>query len=244
MTQGRRPRAPSAFPERPLVPSFDPRQVPVEEHCDSLAAVEAPRLTPDALRARFRVPPFWQPEMRGDRARLIQADARPAAVLMPVVVHASGPTLLLTQRTDHLRHHSGQIAFPGGRAEPEDRDAAGTALRETQEEIGLGAERIEIVGVLPEYHTITGYRVTPVIGLVTPGFTLHPDPDEVAEVFEVPLGFLMDPRNHQRRRIIIDAAERTFFSIPYSASVAQREYFIWGATAAMLRNLYRFLSAD
>ena len=223
--------------------TFDPRQVPVEPGHDELAAISREALAPEALRVRFGTPPEWQPEMRGDRARQMQAPTRPASVLIAVVTHADEPTVLLTQRTTHLKQHSGQIAFPGGGAEEHDDSAIATALRETREEIGLGPERVEIIGSMPEYHTVTGYLVTPVVGLVAPGFTLLPDPVEVAEVFEVPLGFLMDPRNHQRRRIVIDAAERTFFSMPYRPSVERDEYFIWGATAAMLRNLYRFLSA-
>ncbi len=226
-----------------MLPTFDPRQVPIETGTDELAAISAEALSPAALRSRFLSPPDWQPEMRGDRARALQAATRPASVLIAVVTHAAVPSILLTQRTAHLKHHSGQIAFPGGSAEAHDLSAVATALRETREEIGLNPEQVEIIGSMPKYHTVTGYLVTPVVGLVTPGFTLLPDPAEVAEVFEVPLGFLMDPRNHQRRRIVIDAAERTFFSMPYRPSAERGEYFIWGATAAMLRNLFRFLSA-
>ena len=166
-------------------------------------------------------------------------------MLIPLVEHAD-VTVLLTQRTDHLTDHPSQISFPGGRSEASDADAVATALREAHEEIGLEASRVEILGSLPTYTTGTGFVVTPVVGLVRPGFVLQPDPFEVAEVFEVPLAWLMDPANHQRHAVEIAGVRREFFSIPWPGSDANgqaRRYFIWGATAAMLRNLYRFLSA-
>ena len=155
-------------------------------------------------------------------------------------------TVLLTQRTDHLNDHPSQISFPGGRVETDDADAVATALREAREEIGLEAFEVEVLGSLPTYTTGTGFIVTPVVGLVRPGFTLQPDPFEVAEVFEVPLAWLMDPANHQRHAVEIAGVRREFLSIPWQgvdASGQPRRYFIWGATAAMLRNLYRFLAA-
>ncbi|HZV93640.1 MAG TPA: CoA pyrophosphatase [Caldimonas sp.] len=155
-------------------------------------------------------------------------------------------TVLLTRRTDHLHDHPSQISFPGGRAEPTDADAVATALREAQEEIGLASASVEVLGSLPTYTTGTGFIVTPVVGLVRPGFDLHADPFEVAEVFEVPLAWLMDPAHHQRHAFESGGATREFFSIPWPGVDAEgrpRRYFIWGATAAMLRNLYRFLSA-
>lgn len=154
-----------------------------------------------------------------------------AAVLFPIVLRDSGATVLLTQRTAHLRDHGGQISFPGGRVEVEDLSPIHTALRETEEEIGLGRERIEIIGFLPEYRTGTGFRVTPVVALVRPPFDLTPDPFEVAEVFEVPLAFLLDPGNHQRHSLHYRGALRHFFAMPYG------DYFIWGATAGMIRSL-------
>jgi len=166
-------------------------------------------------------------------------------VLIPIVLRAE-LTVLLTQRTDHLTDHPSQISFPGGRAEASDADAIATALREALEEIGLEATRVEVLGALPTYTTGTGFVVTPVVGLVRPGFDLRPDPFEVAEVFEVPLTWLMDPAHHQRHAIDVGGVKREFLSIPWhgtSASGQPRTYFIWGATAAMLRNLYRFLSA-
>ena len=154
-----------------------------------------------------------------------------AAVLFPIVLRASGDTVLLTQCTAHLRDHAGQISFPGGRVEMEDLSPIHTALRETEEEIGLSRERIKILGFLPEYRTGTGFRVTPVVALVQPPFDLQPDPFEVAEIFEVPLSFLLDPANHQRHSIHHRGAMRDYFAMPYG------DYFIWGATAGMIRSL-------
>jgi 8-oxo-dGTP pyrophosphatase MutT (NUDIX family) len=166
-------------------------------------------------------------------------------VLIAIVLHDE-PTVLLTQRTDHLNDHPSQISFPGGRAEPSDADVVATALREAHEEIGLEAAQVEVLGVLPTYTTGTGFVVTPVVGLVRPAFELKPDPFEVAEVFEAPLAWLMDPAHHQRHAVDVGGVRREFLSIPWPGTDAAgrpRRYFIWGATAAMLRNLYRFLSA-
>ncbi|MFN4325475.1 MAG: CoA pyrophosphatase [Azonexus sp.] len=155
----------------------------------------------------------------------------PAAVLFPIVLRDAGHTVLLTQRTAHLRDHAGQISFPGGRVEACDATPMDTALRETEEEIGLSRERVEILGFLPEYRTGTGFRVTPVVALVTPPFDLQPDPFEVAEIFEVPLSFLLDPANHQQHSLHYRGALRHYFAMPYG------EHFIWGATAGMIRSL-------
>lgn len=154
-----------------------------------------------------------------------------AAVLFPIVQRAGGQTVLLTQRTAHLRDHAGQISFPGGRVETDDPSPVHTALRETEEEIGLARDHVEILGFLPEFYTGTGFRVTPVVALVIPPFELAPDPFEVAEVFEVPLAFLLDPTNHQRHSVHYRGVLRHFFAMPYG------EYFIWGATAGMIRSL-------
>jgi 8-oxo-dGTP pyrophosphatase MutT (NUDIX family) len=159
-----------------------------------------------------------------------------ASVLVPIVLREAEATVLFTRRTAHLKNHSGQISFPGGRAEPEDPSPEHTALRETFEEIGLAAERVELLGRLGDYHTRTGYRITPVVGLVTPPFELSPDGHEVDEVFEVPLAFLLDPANHQRHSRKFQGETRHFFAIPW------RDYYIWGATAGMLVNLQRRLS--
>jgi len=155
----------------------------------------------------------------------------PAAVLFPIVRHPALATVLLTQRTAHLRDHAGQISFPGGRVEAGDRSPLDTALRETEEEIGLPRERIDVLGFLPDYRTGTGFRVTPVVALVEPPFDLQPDPFEVAEVFEVPLGFLLDPANHQQHELHYRGALRRYYAMPWG------EYFIWGATAGMIRSL-------
>ncbi|WP_415033175.1 CoA pyrophosphatase [Azonexus sp.] len=155
----------------------------------------------------------------------------PAAVLFPIVQRAEGYTVLLTQRTDHLRDHAGQISFPGGRVDAEDVSPQATALRETEEEIGLARQHIEICGYLPQYHTGTGFVVTPVVGLIKPPFTVRPDPFEVAEIFEVPLAFLLDPANHQRHSIFLRGALRHYYAMPYG------RHFIWGATAGMIHSL-------
>lgn len=161
----------------------------------------------------------------------------PASVLFPIVLRPAAPTVLLTQRTAHLKDHPGQISFPGGRAEPEDPSPAHTALREAEEEIGLPAGRVEIAGYLPEYRTGTGFRVTPVVAMVTPPFDLRPDPFEVAEVFEVPLAFLLDPANHKRHALHYRGQLRHYYAMPYG------DYFIWGATAGMIMSLYQAIGA-
>ena len=237
----------SSTPEAPapgVAPAFDPRLAAVvADGPEALPAIACDCLAAERLRERFSNPPRWSPEMTGDRIRLHVGPPRPAAVLLPIVLHPEGAAVLLTQRTAHLRQHSGQVAFPGGRHEPADRTPVHTALREAHEEVGLEPSRVEVIGRLPEYLTGTGFQVTPVVGLVAPGFEVRPDPHEVAEVFEVPLDFLMDPRNHQRRLIEVGGAPRIFWAMPWRPHRAAREYFIWGATAAMLRNLYRLLSA-
>jgi len=162
----------------------------------------------------------------------------PAAVLVPLVARPDALTVLLTRRTDHLHHHPGQISFPGGRVEEHDLSPVMTALRETEEEIGLDPERVELLGALPDYLTGTGFRVTPVVGLVHPPFELELDAFEVAEAFEVPLAFFLDPANHQRHRMEHEGRVREFYAMPYG------DHFIWGATAGMLISLYRFLMQD
>lgn len=158
---------------------------------------------------------------------------RPAAVLVPLVDRTDGLSVLLTQRTDHLHDHAGQISFPGGRIEPRDPDPVAAALRETDEEIGLGADFIEVVGCLDDYETVTGYRVTPVVSFVRPGFSLSLDAFEVADAFEVPLAFIMNRANHRTGERLREGVRRRFHVFEYG------DRYIWGATAAMLMNLYR-----
>jgi 8-oxo-dGTP pyrophosphatase MutT (NUDIX family) len=163
--------------------------------------------------------------------------AMPAAVLVPLVNRAEGLTVLFTERSHDLPDHPGQISFPGGRIEPADPDAPSAALREAEEEVGLARDRVSVLGRLAEYETVTGYRVTPVVGWIEPPVVLKPDPLEVADVFEVPLGFLLDPANQKRHFRMIGELRRDYFAIPYG------ERYIWGATAAMLMILDRTLRA-
>jgi 8-oxo-dGTP pyrophosphatase MutT (NUDIX family) len=222
---------------------LEPEKMPVLTTGESLPPVPPERLTPDGLRARFAQTLDWTPEPPEQRIKAIGGDPRVASVLVPLVVREGGLTLLLTQRADHLSDHAGQISFPGGRREPEDADAAATALREAMEEVGLGAEHCEIIGEMPDYLTGTGFRVTPVVALVHPPFSLEADTREVADIFEVPLAWLMNPANHEVRVFRWEGGERRFFAMPYAPGESKAPYFIWGATAGMLRNFYRFLAA-
>jgi 8-oxo-dGTP pyrophosphatase MutT (NUDIX family) len=165
------------------------------------------------------------------------AALRPAAVLVPLIDHADGMTVLLTQRTAHLSAHAGQIAFPGGRIEQQDVDAVAAALRETEEEVGLTRKLISVIGRLDTYVTGTGFEITPIVGIVTPRYTLAIDPNEVAEVFEVPLSYVLDSRNHNRTERESAGRTRVFFVLPYEGRN------IWGATAGMLVNLAEVLNA-
>jgi 8-oxo-dGTP pyrophosphatase MutT (NUDIX family) len=188
------------------------------------------------LRERFAAPRAVEPVTTGDGHLWRQErEIRPAAVLVPVVNRDDDLTVLFTKRTSHLQDHAGQISFPGGRAEPDDPSPRDTALRETEEEIGLAPDRVDILGQLPEYTTVTGYRVTPVVGLVTAPFELKLDDFEVAEVFEVPLSFLLDPANHQRHLVMYEGRTRHYYAMPYG------RHYIWGATAGMLMNLCAYL---
>jgi 8-oxo-dGTP pyrophosphatase MutT (NUDIX family) len=225
----------------PRLPILNPETVPVTGVDDHLPAASPARLTPAALRERFTEVRDWDHEIPGDGGLFATRAPAQAAVLIPLVMRESGVTVLLTRRTAHLRSHAGQISFPGGATEPEDGSSEATALRETMEEIGLAAEHIQILGRLPEYVTVTAFHVTPVVALITPPFELKLDAFEVAEAFEVPLEFLMNPAHHHRHRYEFEqdgqVKMRSFLSMPFG------DYFIWGATAAMLRNLYRYLSA-
>ena len=230
---------------------FDPRAIPVLGSDSHLAGIDADRLTPQSLRARFRHPPMWEPEQTAE-TRFSDRPPALAAVLLPLVMRDE-LTLLLTVRSSNLSTHAGQIAFPGGRTDEADEDAVATALREAEEEIALPGSFVEVLGRLPTYVTGSAFIITPVVALVRPGFELQPNPGEVADVFEVPLRYLMNPAHHRRHEVEFDGVLRQWLSMPYTEPMAPpitgvdssgpRERFIWGATAGMLRNFYRFLSA-
>jgi 8-oxo-dGTP pyrophosphatase MutT (NUDIX family) len=190
------------------------------------------------LRRHFAAAPVSVEAVYGDQDARPEASAlKAAAVLLPIVARPAELTVLFTRRTAHLRAHSGQISFPGGRIEEHDASAEAAALRETQEEIGLAAAAVEVIGRLADYHTRTGFRVTPIVGLVSPPFELRLDAHEVDEAFEVPLSFLLDPAHHQRHSREFQGRQVQYYAIAY------RDYYIWGATAGMLVNFYRHLAA-
>jgi 8-oxo-dGTP pyrophosphatase MutT (NUDIX family) len=157
---------------------------------------------------------------------------RPAAVLVPIIEREDGPTILLTKRTAHLADHAGQISFPGGRLESGETPVE-AALREAEEEVGLDRSFVEVAGYIDAHETVTGFHITPVVSFVRPGFALKLDAFEVAEAFEVPLDFLFNPANHQEHSRIYKNTTRRYYAMPYG------EYYIWGATARILVNLYR-----
>ncbi len=221
------------------LPNFDPRAVPVIGIDTHLRAVRREVLSPAALRQRFLDAPPWEPEVWSERKFAEREPAR-ASVLLPIVMRER-PTVILTERSTHLSTHSGQVAFPGGKRDETDTDAAHTALREAQEEIGLAPELVEVIGQMPTYTTGTRFIITPVVALVDPNHQLTLSAFEVADAFEVPLEFLMNPSHHHRHALEWAGARREWFSIPYMDGTTER--YIWGATAAMLRNFYRFLSA-
>jgi 8-oxo-dGTP pyrophosphatase MutT (NUDIX family) len=185
--------------------------------------------------------PGYVPERGDDQvddnvpALIDAAAARPAAVLVPAIGRPAGVTLLLTQRASHLRDHSGQIAFPGGKIDAGDATPLAAALREAQEEIGLSPRLVAPIGYLDTYLTATGYRIVPVVALIDPDATLAIDKSEVDEVFEVPLDFLMNPQNHHRHTRSFRGRQRRYYAMPFG------ERYIWGVTAGIIRNLYERL---
>lgn len=219
--------------------NFDPQSLAIHSYADE-AALPMNKISLDFLRRRFQLELSWSPENTGEASMYRGIDFKPASVLLPLLNREHGLQVLLTQRAAHLHHHAGQISFPGGRVDSTDTSAEHTALREAQEEVGLAESQIEVLGRLPDYVTGTGFSVTPVVALVHPPYEFRSDPFEVASIFEVPLRFLMDPQHHQRRQFDFPdgRGRRSFYAIPYE------EYFIWGATAGMLRNLFHFLRAD
>ncbi len=158
-----------------------------------------------------------------------------AAVLVPLIKRDSGLTVLFTQRTAHLADHAGQISFPGGRTEAGDSSTSDTALREAEEEIGLPRSQVDVLGMLSDYYVATGFRVTPVVGLIEAPFPVKLDSFEVAEIFEVPLDFFLDPANHEQHSMSYQGKQRHYYAMPYQGR------FIWGATAGILYNLYQAL---
>lgn len=192
-------------------------------------------MNPDYLRNYFRSRPTGgiNPD-----SELISPRSIAAAVLIPLVVRDEGLSVLFTRRADHLHHHPGQICFPGGRIERADGSPAMAAIRETEEEIGLPASKLELLGALPEYFSRTGFRVTPLVALVHPPFELQLDAFEVAESFEVPFGFLMNPENHLLLDTEYQGAPRRVYSMPWG------ERNIWGTTAAIIVSLHRFLRQE
>jgi 8-oxo-dGTP pyrophosphatase MutT (NUDIX family) len=203
-----------------------------------MAGLAEPPLTRDALAARLAAVLDPALTVWGDEAALAHPGEKPltpAAVLLPLINRAEGVSVLFTQRTAHLSDHAGQISFPGGRAEAGDPGPVATALREAEEEVGLPARCVEVIGTLPRYRTVTHYEITPVVGFVEPPFSLAPDPFEVAEVFEVPLEFFLDPAHHESHAYEYRGVLRRYFAMPWQGR------FIWGATAGMLMNLYRLL---
>ena len=198
-------------------------------------------LTRDHLIRRLAdVPPLEElmtaDDLEKQRVAASAEGLTPAAVLLLVVNHADEPTVVFTQRTAHLADHAGQISFPGGRVEEGDEGPAGTALREAREEVGIDPAGIEILGELPDYHTSTGYRVRPVVGWAEPPVAWSPDPHEVAEVFEVPLAFLLETANHRYESAFYKGRLRHYWAMPWQGR------FIWGATAGMLVTFQRIVA--
>ena len=229
---------------------FDPREIPWTQQPGDWPSLSAQQLSAERLKWVFDHPPQWTPELRREPS-LGQRTPFAAAVLIPIVLRGlqgNNPHVLLTQRTKHLSSHAGQIAFPGGKVDAQDASPQHAALREAHEEVGLSPHLVEILGSLPTYVTGTAFHITPVIGLVSPTLTTTANPFEVEEIFEVPLAFLMNPENHRLHVFEREGVLRQWYSMPYlephpTDAGESTERFIWGATAGMIRNFYRFLLA-
>lgn len=224
----------------PVKTAFDPLVQPIVSTTHAFSAVAQERLQPEWLRQVLSNHIQRTVDLPDESVRRYPGrEGTPveAAVLIPLVMRPEGVTVLLTQRTAHLNDHAGQISFPGGRIESTDANPVAAAIRETEEETGLMHQHIEVLGALPRYLTATGFAINPITALVKPDFDLNPDAFEVAEIFEVPLGFLMNPENFRlHRATLTDGTTRQFYSAPWN------QYFIWGATAAMLLGLCQILS--
>lgn len=224
-----------------VTPGFDPQSQPVVP-ADMLAPLSQDSIQLDFICSAFgrsidwKVEPIFTEAFSADL--LLPTDVVQAAVFVALVQRPSGLHVLFTKRASHLYDHAGQICFPGGRIEHTDRDAIAAALRETYEEIGVAPEFIQLIGTQPSFLTSTRFTMKPVIGLIRPGFTITPDSTEVAEVFEVPLSVLMDPRLHRLHQANLPGGGHRFYF-----SITWQSYFIWGATAALIRNIYHYLSA-
>lgn len=230
MSDSASPRSRNSF-----ATGFDPSSHPWQVADQGLSAVGRRWFEPEPFRELWSAIPGWQQDEKSGGADLRSA-GRQAAVLVPLVARPEGLRVMLTRRTAHLRDHAGQISFPGGSIEADDASPVDAALREAFEETGLPHSHVQVLGTMPKYGTGTGFAVTPVVGLVSPGFALAPDDFEVAEVFETPMEFLMDPANHRLYQARMpDGRQRQYFAMPWEG------HFIWGATAGMLRNLYRTL---
>jgi 8-oxo-dGTP pyrophosphatase MutT (NUDIX family) len=232
---------PAPHPSRSIItPGFDPNTQPVVSS-KALTPLLPETLQLDFIRAAFNCPIDWEVEpvfAKSFSDGVTCENVTHAAVFIALVQRPAGLHVIFTRRAPHLYDHAGQISFPGGRIEPGDPDAIAAALRETQEEIGIAPGFVDIIGTQPRFLTSTRFTMKPVIGAVRPGFSITPNLTEVAEVFEVPLSVLMDTGQHRLHEARLpDGGHRFYFSISWHA------YFIWGATAALVRNLYHYLAA-
>lgn len=223
--------------------SFDPAAQPTLGYCD-LEPLSPNILSLDFVRAAFNIQDQvqWQIEPRYAHAFIDRFEDDPnsirSAVCVAVVEHESEPHIIFTRRADELSHHAGQVSFPGGRVDHSDVDAVAAALRETHEEVGIEPQYLEPLAEQPIFITTTRFAMRPVVSRVHPGYKLQPNPDEVAEIFAVPLAQLMDPQQHRIHKLpYYNAQEGVYFSIDWQGRC------IWGATAAVIRNLYHYLSA-